>query len=138
MNINKIHHINFLVEDINEGISRYRDLLGIDSFIREDLPERGVITARVAIGEQWLVLVQPTDPTGIAGRHLAANGEGFFLISYAVDSLQQASARVVEHGANMAAPLPRQGLQNWQVQDINVRDTMGAQIQFCVEVGEKT
>ena len=81
MSIKKIHHINFLVNDINEGIARYRDLLGIDGFILDELPGRGVITARVALGDQWLVLVQPADHDGIAGRHLAQHGEGFFLIS---------------------------------------------------------
>jgi methylmalonyl-CoA/ethylmalonyl-CoA epimerase len=133
MSINKIHHINFLVNDINEGIERYRDLLGIDGFILEELPGRGVITARVALGEQWLVLVQPIDPDGIAGRHLAEHGEGFFLISYAVDNLEQAAARVHTHGAAMSSTVPRQGLLDWQVQDINIEDTMGVQIQFCAE-----
>ena len=136
MNIIKIHHINFLVNDINDGISRYRDLLGIDGFIREELPERGVITARVALGEQWLVLVQPIDPAGVAGRHLAEHGEGFFLISYAVDSLNQAAARVVEHGASMTSVIPRQGLKDWQVQDIDMRDTLGVQVQFCMELDQ--
>jgi methylmalonyl-CoA/ethylmalonyl-CoA epimerase len=136
MNIIKIHHINFLVNDINDGINRYRDLLGIDGFIREELPERGVITARVAIGEQWLVLVQPVDPTGIPGRHLAKHGEGFFLISYAVDSLQQAAAKVAANGSDMTSPEPRQGLQGWQIQDVNMRDTLGVQVQFCVEIDQ--
>ena len=136
MSVKKIHHINFLVKDINEGISRYCDLLGIDGFILEELPERGVITARVALGEQWLVLVQPVDPDGVPGRHLAEYGEGFFLISYAVDSLQQAAARVAAHGSSMTSPAPRQGLQDWQVQDVNMKDTMGAQIQFCRELDQ--
>jgi methylmalonyl-CoA/ethylmalonyl-CoA epimerase len=134
MSTKKIHHLNFLVKDIKEGINRYRDLLGIEGFILEELPERGVITARVALGEQWLVLVQPVDPTGIPGRHLAEHGEGFFLISYAVNNLQQAAARVVENGSNMTSAQPRQGLQGWQVQDVNMRDTLGVQVQFCEEI----
>ena len=134
-NVKKIHHINFLVKDIDEGIGRYRDLLGIENFIREEIPGRGVITARVALGEQWLVLVQPVDSDGAPGRHLAEHGEGFFLISYAVDSLQQAATRVTDHGSNMTSTAPRQGLQDWQVQDIDIKDTLGAQIQFCRESG---
>ncbi len=136
MSTKKIHHINFLVKDIKEGINRYRDLLGIEGFILEELPERGVITARVALGEQWLVLVQPVDPSGIPGRHLAEHGEGFFLISYAVDSLQQAAARVAANGSDMTSPEPRQGLQGWQIQDVNMRDTLGVQVQFCVEIDQ--
>lgn len=134
MSINRIHHINFIVQDINEGINRYRNLLGIEGFILEELPERGVITARVALGDQWLVLVQPVDPDGIPGRHLAEHGEGFFLISYAVDSLSEAAERVTANGSSMTTPDSRQGVQNWQVQDVNLSDTMGVQIQFCMEI----
>tara|TARA_B110000902_G_scaffold11738_1_gene14128 strand:- start:1168 stop:1665 length:498 start_codon:yes stop_codon:yes gene_type:complete len=137
MRVKKIHHVNFLVNDIEAGIRQYSNFLGLDGFIREELPQRGVSTARVAIGEQWLVLVQPNDADGTAGRHLAKNGEGFFLISYAVDSLQEASARVLEHGGKMVVPNPRQGLNNWHVHDIDVRHTMGAQLQFCWEGSEK-
>jgi methylmalonyl-CoA/ethylmalonyl-CoA epimerase len=136
MSVKKIHHLNFLVRDINVGINRYSELLGIEGFILEELPERGVITARVALGEQWLVLIQPVDPSGIPGRHLAEHGEGFFLISYAVDSLPEAAARVAANGSNMTSPAPRQGLQGWQVQDVNMRDTLGVQVQFCVEIDQ--
>ncbi len=131
MAIRSIHHVNFLVKDLHEGIRRYRDLLGIEDFIIEDLPGRGVITARVALGEQWLVLVQPVDPTGIPGKHLAEHGEGFFLISYAVDNLQQAANRVIAGGSSMTSADSRRGLDDWQVQDVALNDTFGAQIQFC-------
>jgi len=137
MSVSKIHHINFLVKDINEGISRYRDLLGLGEFIVEELPGRGVITARVALGEQWLVLVQPVDVDGIPARHLAEHGEGFFLISFAVDDLQHAADSVVAAGSNMTADKPRQGLEDWQVQDIHIKDTLGVQMQFCREGGKE-
>lgn len=133
MAIKRIHHINFLVEDLNEGMKRYASLLGIDNFIRDELPGRGAITARVALGEQWLVLVQPVDPEGIPGKHLAEHGEGFFLISYAADDLQQAAENVVAKGFSMTTAKPRKGLEDWQVQDVDIRDTMGVQIQFCKE-----
>ena len=138
MSIKKIHHINFLVQDIHEGINRYRDLLGIEGFVLEELPERGVITARAALGEQWLVLVQPVDPAGIPGRHLAAHGEGFFLISYAVDNLDEAAAKVAASGSSMTTQDPRRGLLDWQVQDVEPSDTMGVQVQFCKETGGRS
>lgn len=133
MTIKKIHHINFLVKDINEGISRYQALLGLGDFIVDDLPGRGVITARIALGEQWLVLIQPLDPDGIPGQHLAENGEGFFLISYQVDNLECAQQQVVAAGAKMTSESPRQGLENWQVWDIDSQYTFGAQLQLCNE-----
>ena len=133
MAIQKIHHINFLVKDIHEGIKRYQALLGLGEFIVDDLPGRGVITARIALGEQWLVLVQPLDQEGIPGQHLAEHGEGFFLISYQVDSLDSAQQQLLAAGANMTSASPRQGLANWQVWDIDSKHTFGTQIQLCNE-----
>ncbi len=133
MRVKKIHHINFLVKDIDAGIRCYQELLGVGEFELEALPQRGVLTARAALGEQWLVLVQPLDADSVPGRHLAEHGEGFFLISYAVDNLEEAANQVKRHGASMTSATSRTGLQNWQVQDIAVDHTMGAQIQFCEE-----
>ncbi len=134
MAIKKIHHINFLVKDIREGIKRYQALLGLGEFIVDDLPGRGVITARIALGEQWLVLVQPLDSEGVPAQHLAEHGEGFFLISYQVDNLDSARRQVIEAGAEMTSASPRQGLANWQVWDIDSQHSLGAQIQLCDEI----
>ncbi|MEH6590967.1 MAG: VOC family protein [Halioglobus sp.] len=133
MAVKKIHHINFLVKDIEEGINRYTTLFGIEGFVQEALPGRGVITARAALGDQWLVLVQPLDADGVPGRHLAEHGEGFFLMSFAVDDLDQASQQVTEAGARMTTEQPRAGLLDWSVQDVDRRDTFGVQIQLCRE-----
>jgi methylmalonyl-CoA/ethylmalonyl-CoA epimerase len=133
MTVKKIHHINFLVKNLQQGIERYRQLLGIDNFIVDELPGRGVITARALLGEQWLVLVQPVDSEGTPAKHLAKHGEGFFLIAYLVDDLNQAANKVQQGGSQMTTSESRQGLENWQVWDIDSEDTFGTQIQLCEE-----
>lgn len=137
MSVSSIHHINFLVKDLYQGIERYQQLLGLGEFTVDDLPGRGVKTARIRLGDTWLVLVQPVDPAGVPGRHLAEHGEGFFLISYAVEDLDTAATAVKSAGSGMTSDQPRQGLENWQVWDIRQQDTFGAQIQFCREAVEK-
>lgn len=132
MAITKIHHINFLVKDINAGMNRYAEMFGVSDFVQDELAGRGVITARAALGEQWLVLVQPTDPEGVPGRHLAEHGEGFFLISYAVDDLTEAAKRVQITGGTMSSA-PRKGLLDWLVQDVDADCTFGVQVQLCQE-----
>ncbi len=133
MSITKIHHINFLVKDLDQGIERYKKLLGITEFTVDALPGRGVKTARARVGESWLVLIQPVDMSGIPGQHLEEHGEGFFLISYGVDSLADAAQQVTDNGSEMTSPESRKGLENWQVWDITMEDTFGAQIQLCEE-----
>ena len=46
-----VHHINFLVQDLEEAVARYKALLGVNrsSFILDELPTRNVDIARVKL-----------------------------------------------------------------------------------------
>ena len=125
--VKSIHHINIIVHDLEAAIPAYERLLGIAVSHRDDLPGRGVRAARFRVGEAWLVLVQPTRPDSVPGRHLAEHGEGLFLLSFEVDSLQQEVAAL---GAGAFDGPQRQGAENWQIVDLDRRLTFGAQLQF--------
>ena len=127
-----IHHINFIVRDLDEAEARYRQLFGLGEAERDTLPGRGVLTARFRIGESWLVLVQPLGDEGEPARHLREHGEGFFLISFGVDQLDQAVTEVSAAGGRFSSE-PRRGLMNWRVADLDRADTFGAQLQLAEE-----
>jgi methylmalonyl-CoA/ethylmalonyl-CoA epimerase len=128
--LNKVHHINFVVQNLDDAIERYEKVFGLQVVRRDRLDERGAKTARFRIGDIWIVLVQPTDPDGAPGRCLAANGEGFFLISYQVDNILGAAAKVKENGARLLNETPRHGLDDWRVIDIDPDDTNGVLCQL--------
>lgn len=130
----KIHHINFLVKDLDQAEASYRSLLGLPPGIREELPLRGVLTARFRVGDAWLVLLQPTTDEGEPARHLREQGEGFFLISFGVDDLDAAIDRVTAAGGRFSGGGPRNGLTDWRIIDIEAADTFGAQLQLTEEV----
>jgi methylmalonyl-CoA/ethylmalonyl-CoA epimerase len=128
--LKSVHHINLLVRDLDAAVARYRDAFAVEHFSFGELPERGVRTARFRAGETWVVLVQPLREDSVPGRHLAAHGEGLFLLSFGVDSLQEARASVERAGARCADVEPRTGLDGWQVMDLEAGDFAGAQLQF--------
>lgn len=128
-----IHHINFVVEDLEAAVERFERILGQNVERRDGLPGRGALTARFKLGPTWLVLVQPTDPDGVPGRHLAAHGEGFFLCSLGVDDLDATADRLREAGVGLAGP-PRRGLDNWRVQDLLPDYSLGEQFQITEEL----
>lgn len=68
--------------------------------------------ARSRIGESWLVLVAPYDPESVPGRYLEEHGEGFFLLSLAVDDPEGT----------------RPGILDWEVSDVGKMH--GALFQF--------
>ena len=128
--IKRVHHINFLVQDLEKAISRYQELLGISITRRDELPGRGVKIGRFRLGETWIILVQPTDSQGAPGKHLARHGEGFFLISYQVEDILTAAARASGAGALAASTEIRHGLDDWQVLDLPADELFGVSTQF--------
>lgn len=129
--INRIHHINFLVKDLESAVERYQALLGDVELHYDDLEDRGVRTARFRLGESWLVLVQPISKDTVPARHLAQHGEGFFLLSLGVASLTDAIDEMSARGGRFATDLPRRGLEDWLVKDLDDQQFFGVQLQLC-------
>ncbi len=125
-----IHHINFLVADLDAAVLRYKDLFDIDAMTIESLPERGVRTARFELSGVWIVLVQPVDKQSEPMRHLRQYGEGLYLVSFAVDDLDAVTEDLAGKGAINKATKSREGLQGWRVIDLEPDAVFGALIQL--------
>ena len=123
--LKSVHHINFVVADLDATVDAYQSTLGLGAFEFEELPERGVLTARIQLGEVWIVLVSPRSEDSIAAQHLAAHGEGFFLMSFGVDNLCQAMAELEQRGALPDGRIARPGIFDWQVADLETEHTLG-------------
>jgi methylmalonyl-CoA/ethylmalonyl-CoA epimerase len=123
-----IHHINFVVRDLDAAIPVYEKILGMPVTARDHLESRGIDSARFRVGDAWVVLVQPVRPGTVPARHLEAHGEGFFLMSLDVDSLDEQVDRL---GADAFSGTERPGIEDWRVRDIDVAQTFGAQLQLC-------
>jgi methylmalonyl-CoA/ethylmalonyl-CoA epimerase len=128
--LKNVHHINLLVKDLDAAVRRYQHTLGIQDMLFGDLSQRGVRTARFQVGDTWIVLVQPTDADGVPGRHLAEHGEGVFLLSLEVESVVEAVADISARGGQFLSEKPRQGLEDWQVVDLDPQQFFGAQLQL--------
>ena len=122
-----IHHLNFIVRELDAAIPVWERLLGCSVARRDELNERGVISARFRLGDTWLVLVQPTRDDSVPGRYLATHGEGFFLLSLGVESLAGEAARIGDEA--FAGPV-RAGADGWQVRDLDPTLLHGVQLQL--------
>jgi len=124
----RIHHLNFVVHDLEEAMARFEDVLGLDPFEVIDYRPRGARVARTRIGESWLVLVSPYDPASVPGRYLAEHGEGFFLLSLGYEDIVQQLERLEASDVELVDQRPRDGILDWRVADIG--DLHGAKMQI--------
>ncbi|MGF7150161.1 catechol 2,3-dioxygenase-like lactoylglutathione lyase family enzyme [Sphingomonas zeicaulis] len=94
-----LHQIGVVVRDIEEGMRRYRDLLGLGPFWRLDTDYRGRYrdwhgrfanrNAFTRWGALYLEMIEPVTGEGNAKEWLNTRGEGIFHLGYAVDDLSQ-------------------------------------------------
>lgn len=114
----RVHHLNFLVRDLDEAMNRFEQLLDVEPFSLVEHAPRGANVARTRVGETWLVLVCPYDDESVPGRILAKSGEGIFLVSFGVDDLV-AQIEALEHGGiDLDDEAPRSGILDWKVVDV--------------------
>jgi len=118
MTATRIHHINFIVRDLDEATAKFESMLGLPSFDVVDHAVRGATVAQCRVGESWIVLVCPQDPNSVPGQFLARNGEGFFLLSVGTDDLEAELARLVAAGVEPTDTAPRDGILDWKVADV--------------------
>lgn len=93
------YQIGVVVRDIDEGMARYRELLGLGPFWRLDTGYvgryrdwRGRFANKNAFtrwGDVYLEMIQPVVGEGNAKEWLETRGEGIFHLGYAVDDLSQ-------------------------------------------------
>ena len=124
----RIHHINFIVRDLERAARAWERVLGRPADSRDQLPDRGVDIVRFRLGETWLVLVQPVRDGTLPARHLAEHGEGFFLMALDVEDLDTEVLRLGE--SSFVGPA-RIGLDDWRVRDLESEQLGTALIQLA-------
>lgn len=127
--ITGVHHINLLVADLDAAMGLWQAQLGVTGFEEDQLEDRGVRTARIRLGPTWLVLVQPVSD-GEPMRILRERGEGLFLLSLGVANLDAAVAQVTAGGGATTSDIPRRGLDEWRVIDLDPTRLAGAPVQL--------
>ena len=94
----RVHHVAYIVRDIEASLGFYRDTLGLPVGLVLPIESDEVIVAFLEIGETKIELVQPTsDTTGVA-RFLEKKGEGFHHLAFDVEDIDAAGAYWAEKG----------------------------------------
>ena len=127
----RIHHLTFVVFDLEQAVARFTRDFGARECLREPLPERGVLTARFLVGGSWFVLVQPVGE-GTPASRLREQGEGLLLVSFQVRDLETTLAEFESRGV-MPLGGSRSGVAGWLVQDLKSSAIPGTTLQLCID-----
>jgi len=109
MRARRIDHIGIAVNDLDEAIPFYRDVLGLELAGIEEVESQKVRVAMFVIGESHIELLEPTSPESPIAKALDKRGPGIHHIAYAVDDAEKAVGSMLSSGVRMIDETPRDG-----------------------------
>jgi len=108
----KIDHVAIAVNNLEESIKLYAELLGlkIEEIERETLEEQKVRVAMFHIGESKIELVESIDPEGQIAKYIEKKGEGIHHVAIEVKNIQGVLNTLKEKGIPLIDTEPRIGV----------------------------
>lgn len=99
----RISHVGVIVRDIEEALEVYTRVLGFRpppaGII--DVPEMGVKSALLPIGNNYIELLESTDPNNMTSQVLEQRGEGLLHIAIEVDDVSAEVKSLQERGVEV-------------------------------------
>ena len=99
--IGRIHHVAVVVRDLGASLAFYREILGLELEVVQEMAHDRVRIAFLPIGESKIELVEPTDTTTGVARFLATKGEGFHHVCLEVANLAESLTRLAIDGIEL-------------------------------------
>jgi methylmalonyl-CoA/ethylmalonyl-CoA epimerase len=113
--IKKIDHIAIAVQNLQEEIARYRDVLGLEFLGTEVVPEQKVTVAFFQVGNVHIELLEPLSPDSPISAFIEKKGGGLHHISLEVDDIQAAIGQLQAKEVRMIDREPRVGAHNARI-----------------------
>ncbi len=94
MKLRAIDHLCIAVKDLEKARRAYEEDLGLELHSLYEAESEKIKVARYYLGDVALELIQATSSDSEVAKFLRKRGEGFFLISYRVDDVEDALAEL--------------------------------------------
>lgn len=105
----KVDHIGIAVKDLNETLSFYQEVLGLELHGTEVVEDQKVKVAFLPIGDTEIELLESTSEDGPIAKFIEKNGEGIQHIAFKVDNIEEAIEYMLSKGMKMIDEKPRYG-----------------------------
>ncbi|NCO63443.1 MAG: methylmalonyl-CoA epimerase [Flavobacteriales bacterium] len=131
MNISHIEHIGIAVENLNESIKFYEDVLGLKCYSIEEVADQKVKTAFFMVGQTKIELLESTSPDGPIGKYIDKKGQGIHHLAFAVNNATEALKLAEEKGVTLIDKESRKGAEGLHIGFLHPKSTHGVLTEFC-------
>ena len=123
MKITKVNHIGVAVNNIEEAVKLYTEVLGLKVTNTEVVEEQKAKTVIIPVGETKIELIESTSPDGAIAKHIEKRGEGLHHVALEVDNIQAALNTLTEKGMVLIDEKPRRGVENTNIAFLHPKGT---------------
>jgi len=130
--IGRLNHVAIVVPDLDAASAVYRDTLGASVSAPVAMPEHGVTTVFVDLGNTKVELLQPLGESSPIARFLERNpGGGMHHVCYEVDDIHAAARTLASQGARVLGDgAPRIGAHGKPVLFLHPKDFCGTLVEL--------
>ena len=131
MEITHIEHIGIAVNNLEEAIPYYENILGLKCYAIEEVADQKVKTAFFKVGQTKIELLESTDPEGPIGKFLEKKGPGVHHLAFAVNNVNDALADVASNGVQLIDKTSRKGAEGLNIGFLHPKSTLGVLTELC-------
>ena len=126
-----IEHIGIAVSNLEEAVSYYEQVLGLECYAIEEVKEQKVRTAFFRVGETKIELLESTEADGPVGKFIEKRGQGIHHIAIAMDDTDQALKEAEAKGVQLIDKSSRKGAEGLKIGFLHPKSTFGVLTEFC-------
>ncbi|HXW05044.1 MAG TPA: methylmalonyl-CoA epimerase [Vicinamibacterales bacterium] len=131
-----LDHIGIAVSNLEEALRFYRDALGLEVEVPEDVATQRVRAHFVPVGGAALELLEATASDSPIAKYLARRGPGLHHITLRVDDIHAALARLRAHGVRLIDEAPRPGAHGSLVAFVHPSSAHGVLVELVQHSGK--
>jgi methylmalonyl-CoA/ethylmalonyl-CoA epimerase len=126
-----IDHIGIAVHSIEEAKKFYENILELNCYKIEEVPDQKVRTAFFKVGQVKIELLEPTDSESPVAKFLEKKGQGIHHIAYFVENVNEAIMVAESRGVQAIDKISRKGADGMDIGFLHPKSTGGVLVEFC-------
>lgn len=133
--VKKVDHIGVAVNNLEESVKFYEEILGLKLHGIETVEEQKVKVAFLPIGDTEIELLEATTPDSPIAKFIEKKGQGVQHVAFRVDDIEKALEEMRSLGVRLIDEKPRYGAGGARIAFLHPKSTNGLLVELCERKG---
>jgi len=133
----KVEHIGIAVKNLDETMSFYDHVLGLEKLSVETVESQGVNIAFFKTGETKIELLEPINDDSPIAKFIDKRSEGIHHMAIEVEDIEAKIEAMKEKGASFIGDKPTEGADDMKVIFVHPKSTNGVLLELCEPMKEE-